>query len=299
MTFGQKFAAILSPATIVIAGLLFTAYTPPSTQRLRATGPTSLYVATNGIDSSNDCQVQATPCQTPQYALIRAMYDWDFAGRGDPYIRLAPGIYMNGGVWMGGQPLGAHTVNVVGAQSADESCTLGQAQQVILQTSSPTTIFDFEDLAIGVVRCLTVQGSGSTGFSCRQTSASDIAFVQFGGSIDLSGGGISASDGCGINLSGTIWLGNNIGQFIAAANLSRVTIGNGVSITAINPVNVTYFANSYQKAMIEFRGGVTINGRIIPGAASMVWRGGTIMTNGLPIPGGVIQADPNEPGYIY
>ena len=260
----------------------------------------SFYVSPTGSDDGNECLAQAIPCRTIQNAVLRAMNDWDFAGRGDPIIRLAPGTYETGAS-VAGQPIGAHTINIVGQESDDaaQSCSLTQAQQVIVQAPAGRAAFDAQDLAIIVVRCLTVQGGeGSLGFTCRQTPALDIAFVQFGAALGLTTG-VSANDSCGLNLGGQIWIGNNLVQFLAASNSSRITVGGNVPITAINPVSITHFSNAAQMAQIEFREGVSISGPIHATAQSFVWRGGAIITNGLSIPGGTAQRDPKAPGYVY
>src|SRR5262249_47880672 len=150
---------------LLLLAPLFLGYALPQASRLRAAGVIQFYVSPNGSDDGNECLVQAMPCRTIQNAVLRAMNDWDFAGRGDPIIRLAPGTYEEG-VSVAGQPVGAHTINIVGQQSDDEaqSCSLTQAQQVIVQAPTSRAAFDGQDLAILVVRCLTVQGGeGSFG----------------------------------------------------------------------------------------------------------------------------------------
>src|SRR5262245_36240988 len=164
---------------IAVAALVLCAHDASLAQRMRATGPTSFYVAVDGRDAGNDCLIQSKPCATAHYAYQRVMADCDFAGqaRFRPFIHLAPGVYAPGqaAVNMTGQPLGAHTVNVVGAQSDDQSCTLAQAQQVVVQSPPNGAAFIGQDLAIPVIRCLTV--TGTSGFNCRQTPASDLAYV--------------------------------------------------------------------------------------------------------------------------
>jgi hypothetical protein len=289
----------MTRAALPLLALLFLGDAQPAS-RLRAAGLISFYVSPNGSDDGNDCLAQATPCRTIQNALSRAMNDWDFAGHGGPFIRLAPGMYEEG-VSVAGQPVGAHTINIVGQQMDDaaQSCPLTQAQRVVIQAPASRAAFDIEDLAIAVVRCLTVQGGeGALGFTCRQTPALDIAFVQFGATVGL-GTGVSANDGCGINLGGQIWIGNNLTQFLAASNNSRITVGGEVPITAINPVSIAHFLNSSQMAQIELRVGVSISGPIHASGQAFVWRGGAIITNGLSIPGGTAQLDAKAPGYVY
>jgi hypothetical protein len=260
--------------------------------RRRATGHVSFYVAPDGSDA-NDCLSQSTPCKTAQIACTKAMNEWDFGGY-DPFIRLSAGIY-NGGCNLAGQLVGAHTINIVGEQSEDQSCTLQQAERVIVHPAPGTSeIFMFQDLAIGVLRCLTVEGPGAHGVKCRQTPASDIAFVKFGGSQGLQFGA-SAGGSCGLNLGGTIWVGNNLTAVVAAGSNSRLTAA--AHVVATNPVSLEYFALSYDLSLIEFF--YPITGPFTVQNGSRVWRAGTILTNGQSIPGGCVQADANQPGHCW
>ncbi len=281
---------------------------PAAAQRQRATNSVYFYVSPSGSDSSNDCVTEASPCATAQYAYTRLMTDWDFAGFGAT-IKLANGTYASG-INMAGQPVGTHLVTVVGNQDLSQNCI--DRTSVIVQGNASVPIFWFQDLAIGVVRCLTVQAActqgdpcsqraqGVTAFSCRQTPASDIAFINFDA---LPGGaGVVAADQCGINLGGDIWISNNMTQLLFAVSQSRITIGGGVPFVVRNGINITYFALSYQLSLIEFRGGVSItNPQLVQGAsASRVWRAGGMALNGLALPGGsVTQADPNAPGFTW
>ena len=290
--------SILSSATILALGFLFLGYSQPPAQRLRAQGQI-FHVSPSGSDSNNDCLTQETPCQTIQYAVARVMSDWDFAWQGDPLIRLGPGIYSEGAV-LAGQPVGAHTIYIVGQQDSDpgQGCSLAQAEQVVIRGAPDRAVFYIQDLAIGVVRCLTIEGTDSVAFVCRQTLATDIAFVKFGNSQSL-GGGIHANENCGVNLVGTIWLGANIDDFLYANLISRITVGGGVSIAALGNIQMTHFALSYQQSLLEFRPGVSVVGAIGAKNGSLVWRGGTMIRNGLKLPGGVTQAKPDAPRFIY
>jgi hypothetical protein len=226
------------------------------------------------------------------------MSDRDFAWQGDPLIRLGPGTYSEG-VVLTGQPVGAHSVNIVGQQdvNSNQSCSLAQAEQVIIRGAPGRPVFLIQDLAIGVVRCLTIEGADAVAFFCRQTPASDIAFVKLGNSQSLAAG-IQANENCGVNLAGAIWLGANIDNFLSADLISRVTVGGGTSITALGNIQMTHFALSYQQSLLEFRSGVSVVGPISTKYGSLVWRGGAIITNGLKLPGGIAQAKPNAPGFI-
>jgi hypothetical protein len=178
------------------------------------------------------------------------MISWDFAGF-QPYVVLAAGTYL-GGCWLTGQPVGAHAVNIVGQQSADkeESCTQSQAEQVVVRGLSGEAIFDFQDLAIGILRCLTLEGPESMGVHCRQTPASDVAFVKFGGQQALSVG-IAANESCGVNLGGIIWVGNNMSSLLNANLSSRLTVA--APIIAVKQVNIDYIVLSYQMSIVELQ----------------------------------------------
>ena len=268
---------------------------PAAAQRKIATADVNLYVAPDGSDVDNDCLARSAPCRTPWHACVNAMRGWDYGGAFEPFVHLAAGLY-RGGCNLAGQLVGAHTINIVGEQSEDQSCNLGQAARVVIEADAGQPAFYFQDLAIGVVRCLNVRGGA--GFNCRQTPASDIAFVIFGGGEQSLATAVQASDSCGINLGGVIWLAGDMTTLFAASNVSRITIGGGVPIVAINPVAVEYFAIASQGAGIEFRAGVTIDGPIRT-TGSLVTRAGWIATNHLALPGGIAQATPSEPGFIY
>ncbi len=151
---------------------------PAAAQRKIATADVNLYVAPDGSDVDNDCLARSAPCRTPWHACVNAMRGWDYGGAFEPFVHLAAGLY-RGGCNLAGQLVGAHTINIVGEQSEDQSCNLGQAARVVIEADAGQPAFYFQDLAIGVVRCLNVRGGA--GFNCRQTPASDIAFVIFGG----------------------------------------------------------------------------------------------------------------------
>src|SRR6516164_10704445 len=86
---GSRFLiSVLALTTIFALRFPFIGYGQPHAQQLRAHGQISFHVSPSGSDSNNDCLTQETPCQTIQYAVARVMGDWDFAWRGDPFIRL-------------------------------------------------------------------------------------------------------------------------------------------------------------------------------------------------------------------
>jgi hypothetical protein len=93
-----------------------------------------------------------------------------------------------------------------------------------------------------VLRCLTLERPGANGVQCRQTPASDIALVKFGGSQALQFGATSGQN-CGLNLGGTIWVGNNLKAAVAASSNARITVA--ANIVAVNPVSLEFFALSY------------------------------------------------------
>src|SRR5262249_36093371 len=158
--------------------------------------------------------------------------------------------------------------------------------------------FDIQDSAIRVIRCLTIQGPGTQAFACRQSPASDIAFVKFGHDKSL-GEGISANEGCGLNLGGQIWIGNSVTVFLTASLLSRITIGGSVPIIALSQVNMDYFAVASEGAVIQFRDRVSVSGPIKAQWGSKVFRNGVIAGNGIALPGGCSQAIPKEPGACW
>jgi hypothetical protein len=221
-------------------------------QRLRATDDVSFYVAPDGNDDGNDCLAADRPCRTAQYAYERVMRDWDFAGF-FPYIRLSPGVH-HGGVQLTGVPVGTHLVSIVGKRSDEDDkagrCTLSQAEQIIVEGSSGTTIFNGQDLGIPVIGCLTLRAeciewsgsecvaraSGVNGVNCRQTPVVDLAFIKF----DALSTGVTAGQACGeINLARAMWISNTMHAFLQASG-SQILRGSNVPIIALNPVDLTY-----------------------------------------------------------
>lgn len=93
--------------------------------------------------------------------------------------------------------------------------------------------------SIRPVSAAALEGPGAIGVQCRQTPASDIAFVKFGGSQALQFGATSGQS-CGLNLGGTIWIGNNLKAVVAASSNSRITVA--ANIVAANPVSLDFFA---------------------------------------------------------
>jgi hypothetical protein len=250
----------------------------------------NFYVAPNGSDETNTCTDKSSPCLTAQHACDEAVNNWDYLGRSQPYVRLTTGHY-DKGCDLAGQPLGAHTLNIVGQQSDDQSCTLEQAEQVVITVQENETAFDFQDLAIGVTRCLTIQGQGGA-FRCRQTPASDIAFVKFGHDQPLRGG-VAANDSCGINVGRRIWLGNDIHALFNAQILSRIT-ATILNAVAVKPVTITYGALAYYGGIID-AASATYDGDIKSSGGSRVYRNGMILgSRRMPWP--CVQAVPAEPG---
>ena len=293
----QGFLYLLACATAFVT---LAASHATAQNRNRAAGTVSFYVAPGGSDT-NDCLSPSSPCASPQAACSKAMNEWDFAGY-DPFVRLSPGVY-NGGCNIAGQPVGAHTINIVGAQSDDQSCTLDQAGLVTVfpgATQEGGGIFVFQDLAAGVLRCMTLEGPGSIGVQVRQTPVSDIAFVKFGGDQALETA-VTAGQNGGVNLGGTIWVGNNHGSLLAVnGGGSRITVA--AQIQAVNPVSITNIAQAYQLGFIEFvmaaNGPSSFAGPILT-QGSRVWRAGMISSGQNLLPGGCSQADPTQPGSCY
>lgn len=260
--------------------------------RFKATANVNFYVSPSGNDN-NDCLSLLTQCGTVQRACIKAMNEWDFAGH-EPFIRLSAGLHI-GGCNLAGQPVGAHTINIVGQQSPDQSCTLAQAELVTVRPGQgQAEIFFFQDLAIGVLRCMTLEGPDANGVQCRQTPASDVAFVKFGGQQAMKFGA-TAGQNCGLNLGGTIWVGNNLIALFGASSTARMTVA--ATIEATNPITLEYFALAYDMSMIEFF--YPISGPFTVLNGSRVWRGGAILSNSQNLPGGCTQGELSKPGYCW
>jgi hypothetical protein len=278
-------------------------HTATNAQRQQTNQNVVLYVSPSGNDCvgptcvPNDCLLAGLPCRSINYAIRRGMNFWDYGGEGSPVVQLAAGRYAES-VNIVGQPVGAHTVDIWGEQSADQSCTLAQAEQVIIEPPAGTAAFQFQDLAIAVVRCLTVQGPSSQGFACRQTPASDIAFIKFGHDKEI-GQGIAVGDSCGLNVGGRIWIGNNMHVFMGASVQSRLTVGRDVPIIVLKPVNIAYFALSYKGALIDIGADVKfVNPQFVSGQQYIAVWAGAIYAGGNAIPGTILgrTSIPGVPG---
>jgi hypothetical protein len=138
----------------------------------------------------------------------------------------------------------------------------------------------------------TQRASNVTGVSCRQTPVVDVSKVKF----DALTSGVVSGQACGeVNLTDN-WIDNNMAVFMMADGLSQINVASPV--TVLNPVNITYFALSYQGARI-FIGGPIVNPSWVSPGASLVYRGGTIISNGYALPSPCSQADPNQPGNCW
>jgi hypothetical protein len=199
----QTWACLVMQWIAVLVAILVAS--PALAERNRATANMRFHVSTDGDDSA-DCVT--APCRTIQRAYIVVMNDWDFAGH-QPYIKLAPGVYQ--GVKATGQAIGSHVVNIVGQQSSDlaESCDYSQADQVTVESAEADAVFDIQDLALLIVRCLRVRAPNGAGFLVRQTPVSDIAHIIF----DVLRFGVIAKENGAINLGGTMWLSNSMTVF--------------------------------------------------------------------------------------
>jgi len=97
-----------------------------------------------------------------------------------------------------------------------------------------------------------------------------------------------------------MWISNSMHVFLAASG-SQILRGGDVPIIALNSVELTYFALSYDGAKIYLAGPAIENNQHFPSTTrSVVYRGGAIMTEGLALPGeGCVQADPSKPGNCW
>jgi hypothetical protein len=193
--------------------------------------------------------------------------------------------------------VGTYLIKIKGQTAADGSCPYERAQQTVLTGESNTNIIDGTDLGIPWVNCVMLQAApgatGVTGINCRQSPVVDAINVVFG----FLSSGIRSSLGCGaINLIGNMWINNNMTVFMFASGLS--TINAAGPISAANPVNIPYFALAYEGARIYINAGGGSLGSISPGA-SLVYRGGAIITNGQPLLSSCGQIDPTQPGYCW
>jgi hypothetical protein len=204
------------------------------------------------------------------------------------------GVYQ--GVKATGQAIGSHVVNIVGQQSSDlaESCNYSQADQVTVESAEADAVFDIQDLALLIVRCLRVRAPNGAGFLVRQTPVSDIAHIIF----DVLRFGVIAKEMGAINLGGTMWLSNSMTVFLVSDTQSRITVAS--PIVVLKQINVDYFAMAYQGGHINFYSDSSVlNGELISQTSERVYRGGAILTNGIALPGPCLQSDPDQPGNCW
>src|SRR5262249_14334540 len=135
-----------------------------------------------------------------------------------------------------------------------------------------------------------------------QFSIIDTAWVDFGPLPD--GTAISMTHQARINLGGDIWISGDAQAFLTADDLSQVTVGANVSIVITQPVKVSYFALSYNKALIELNGVHFVNPEFVSGQQYIALWDGAIHTGGSVIPGttagtAFIPGYPGEEGKVW
>ena len=70
--------------------------------------------------------------------------------------------------------------------------------------------------------------------------------------------------------------------------MSRINVAKGASVSVKKPVDIQYFAMSYQGSLIEFRQEVKLkDSQLIRGQQFIANTGGIINTNGVVLPGNI------------
>jgi hypothetical protein len=270
--------------------------------RIRATQDVTFYVnpvacsdvlKINCGDDANDCTSSMTPCLTMTGAYARAQQGYDFAGHSCT-IRLADGRHTS-------------PMNIAGSLVGTHLCYwLGNEQDrraVVVNPPPGVPAFFVQDGAIAVIMYVRCEGERIICFAGRQFSIMDIAWIDFG---PLPNGiAISMTNQSRINLGGDIWISGDARAFTAADNLSQITIGGNVPVVITQPVEITYFGLSYNKAFIELLNGVHfVNPQFVSGQQYLALRDGAIHTGGAVIPGTIagaasVPGHPGEEGKVW
>jgi len=270
--------------------------------RIRATQAVTFYVnpvscsdvlKINCGDDANDCTSSMTPCLTMARAYTRAQQDYDFAGHSCT-IQLADGRHTSPAN-IAGSLVGTHLCYWLGNEK--------DRRAVVVNPPPDVPAFFVQDGAIAVIMHVRCEGERIICFAGRQFSVMDIAWVDFGPLPN--GTAISMTNQSRINLGGDIWISGDANAFLTADDLSQITVGANVPIVITRPVEITYFALSYKKALIELLNGAHfVNPQFVRGQQYMALWDGAIHTGGSGMPGTIagaasIPGHPGEEGKVW
>jgi len=288
--------------SLVIAASCCQSSVEAGSPRIRATQAVTFYVnpvscrdisRINCGDDANNCTSSMTPCLTMAGAYTRAQQDYDFAGHSCT-IQLADGRHTSPAN-IAGSLVGTHLCYWLGNEK--------DRRAVVVNPPPGVPAFFVQDGAIAVIMHVRCEGERIICFAGRQFSIIDIAWVDFGPLPN--GTAISVTNQSRINLGGDIWISGDANAFLTADDLSQITVGANVPIVITRPVEITYFALSYKKALIELLNGAHfVNPQFVRGQQYMALWDGAIHTGGSGMPGTIagaasIPGHPGEEGKVW
>ena len=288
--------------SLVIAASCCQSSVEAGSPRIRATQAVTFYVnpvscrdisRINCGDDANNCTSSMTPCLTMAGAYTRAQQDYDFAGHSCT-IQLADGRHTSPAN-IAGSLVGTHLCYWLGNEK--------DRRAVVVNPPPDVPAFFVQDGAIAVIMHVRCEGERIICFAGRQFSVMDIAWVDFGPLPN--GTAISVTNQSRINLGGDIWISGDANAFLTADDLSQITVGTNVPIVITRPVEITYFALSYKKALIELLNGAHfVNPQFVRGQQYMALWDGAIHTGGSGMPGTIagaasIPGHPGEEGKVW
>jgi hypothetical protein len=288
--------------SLVIAASCCQSSVEAGSPRIRATQAVTFYVnpvscrdisRINCGDDANNCTSSMTPCLTMAGAYTRAQQDYDFAGHSCT-IQLADGRHTSPAN-IAGSLVGTHLCYWLGNEK--------DRRAVVVNPPPGVPAFFVQDGAIAVIMHVRCEGERIICFAGRQFSIIDIAWVDFGPLPN--GTAISVTNQSRINLGGDIWISGDANAFLTADDLSQITVGTNVPIVITRPVEITYFALSYKKALIELLNGAHfVNPQFVRGQQYIALWDGAIHTGGAVIPGTIagaasVPGHPGEEGRVW
>jgi hypothetical protein len=289
-------------ASLAIAASCCQSSVEAGSPRIRATQAVTFYVnpvscrdisRINCGDDANNCTSSMTPCLTMAGAYTRAQQDYDFAGNSCT-IQLADGRHTSPAN-IAGSLVGTHLCYWLGNEK--------DRRAVVVNPPPGVPAFFVQDGAIAVIMHVRCEGERIICFAGRQFSIIDIAWVDFGPLPN--GTAISVTNQSRINLGGDIWISGDANAFLTADDLSQITVGANVPIVITRPVEITYFALSYKKALIELLNGAHfVNPQFVRGQQYIALWDGAIHTGGSGMPGTIagaasIPGHPGEEGKVW
>ena len=256
----------------------------------RATGVTRFYASPSG-NNANNCVSEAKACRTIQAAYDKMIAGYDFQGQ-SPTIHLADGTYADATVDAIEMPIGAHAVTIMG------NCTGpsfgANRDRVVVRPPPGKAAFWVQDGATLIVSCMKIEGEDAVAFQGRQHIILDAQWITFGKLKQA----FAMTDHSIVNFGGDNTISGDMTVFASAYYLSTIRFMGKTTIS--RPVKISYFVQSYLKSLVEFEPRASfVNPKSVSGAKYYVWREGSFVANGLPLPGDVPGKNVDGTGRFY